>query len=104
MYSPDRKFFPTQKLLQPVTELTNRLPAMQFSLSSFASHQLVTESTDFLSCAITVLPLFNTGQYRNRPADPPGDHLVSRPVTKFSGQPSLPVYWLQSIAGYRELL
>ena len=36
---------PTQ-LLQPVTELTNRLLAIQFSLSNFASHQLVTEATD----------------------------------------------------------
>ena len=50
---------------------------------------------------------------RNRPADPPGDHLVSRPVTKFNGQPSLPVLLVTEyhrlqritvvkIAGYRE--
>ena len=70
-------------------------------MSSFTSRQVVTETTDLLSGAITVLPLFNTGysEPENRPADPPGDHLVSRPVTKFSGQPSLPVYWLQSITG-----
>ena len=48
-----------------------------------------------LSCPFSIL----VTEDRNRPADPPGDHLVSRPVTKFSGQPSLPVYWLQSITG-----
>ena len=50
--------FPTQKLLQPVTELTNRLLAIQFSLSSFASRQLFTETTDLLPGAITVMPPF----------------------------------------------
>ena len=79
-----------QKLLQPITELTNRLLAIQSSLSRFASHQLVTESTDLLSGAITVLPLASIPVSEDRPADPPGDHLVSRPITKFSGQPSLP--------------
>ena len=33
---------------------------------------------------------------RNQPGDPPGDHLVSRPVTKFNGQPNLAVF-----TGYR---
>ena len=59
------------RLLQLVTELTNRLPAIQFSLSSFASHQLVTESTNLLSCAITVLPLFNTGYRGPEPTSRP---------------------------------
>ena len=98
-------FFPTQKLLQPVIEFTNRLPAIQFSLSSFASHQLVTETTD-LSCAITVLPLFNTGYRGSEPTSrPTWDHLVSRPVTKFNGQPNLPVffYWLQTNIEYHRL-
>ena len=58
---------PTVKLLQLVTEPTNRLPGIQFSLSSFASHQLFTETTDLLPGAITVIPpFFNTG-YRERP-------------------------------------
>ena len=46
-----------------------------------------------LSGAITALPLLSipVSEDWNRPADPPGDHLVSRPITKFNGQPSLPV-------------
>ena len=70
MCSPWQEVFPTQKLLQPVTEFTNRLPTIQFSLSSFASHQLVTRTTD-LSCAITVLPLFNTGYRGPGPTSSP---------------------------------
>ena len=104
---------PTQKVLQPVTELTNRLLAIQSSLSSFASHQPVTESTDLLSGAITVLPLASIPVSEDRPADPPGDHLVRRTITKFSGQPSLPALLVTEyhrlqriavaeIAGYRE--
>ena len=62
-----------------------------------------------LSCHLFSIPV---SEDRNRPADPPGDHLVSRPITKFNGQPSLPVllateyHRLQriavaKIAGYR---
>ena len=94
-------------MLQPVTEVTNWFLAIQFSLSSFASHQLVTETTDLLSGAIAVLPLSYWFQ-RTR------TDLASRQVTKFNGQPSLPVslvteyYGLQKIAvakiaGYREM-
>ena len=49
-------FGPTQKLLHLVTELTKRFLTIQFSLSSFASHQPVTETTDLLSGAIAVWP------------------------------------------------
>ena len=41
-----------------VTELTIQSPAMQFSLRSFASSQLVTETTNLLPGAITVMPPF----------------------------------------------
>ena len=62
-----------------------------------------------LSCPLFSIPVSKDW---NRPADPPGDHLVSRPITKFNGQPSLPVLLVTEyhrlqrivvakIAGYR---
>ena len=49
--------------------------------------RLPTYQVQLLSCPFSIL----VSEDRNRPADPHGDHLVSRLVTKFSGQPNLPV-------------
>ena len=45
-----------------------------------------------LSCPFSIL----VTEDRNQPAVPPGDPLVSKPVTKPNGQPNLPVF-----TGYR---
>ena len=61
MCSPWQEVFSYTETASMFTELTNQLPAIQLSLSSFASHQLVKDTTNLLSGTITVFPLFNTG-------------------------------------------
>ena len=72
----------------------NRFPVIHFSLSSFALHQLLQRLQTCYQVQLLSCPLFNIGyrgpDWTGRPTW--GSASLYRPVAKFNGHSSLPVF------------